>query len=89
MMRVAATGFAVLMGVLLVAQTIRAEGDVTTDSVALHPLVLVGDPDGAPPDDPSWHVDPNVAGSPYAGVGSVRVSLTSGYIMGSGAMISP
>jgi Trypsin/PEP-CTERM motif len=89
MMRVAVTGFAVLIGVLLVAQTIRAEGDITTDSVALHPLILVGDPDGTPPDDPSLHVDPNVAGSPYAGVGSVRVSLTGGYIMGSGALISP
>lgn len=89
MMRVVAAGLAVLMGVLLAAGTLRAGGDITTDSVALHPLIVVGDPAGTPPDDPSLHVDANVAGSPYAGVGSVRVSLTGGYILGSGALISP
>ncbi len=62
---------------------------LTPDDVIATPLILAGDPNGTPPDSPGFHVDPNVASSPFAGVGSVVgwFSPTSG-ILGSGTLIS-
>ena len=67
-----------------------ADAGFDQGTVTLHKLIVVGDAAGTPPDSPSAHVDANVAGSPYAGVGSVRVDIGGGgYYMGSGALISP
>ena len=53
------------------------------------PLVMAGDPNGSPADLPSDRIDPNVAASPFAGVGSIKISLdatnsalASGFVVG-------
>jgi secreted trypsin-like serine protease len=40
-----------------------------------HAMLEAGDPHGAPPDSPDQRVDPNTPDSPFAGVGSIRVSM--------------
>ncbi len=62
---------------------------LTPDDIVPTPLIVVGDPNGTPPDSPGLHVDPNVASSLFAGVGSVVgwFTPTSG-ILGSGTLIS-
>ncbi len=54
------------------------------------PVVIVGDPNGAPPDSPAMHVDPNVPDSPFAGVVSISIPLFSGgAVLCSGVAIGP
>lgn len=75
--------------VTALALALAVAGGARAD-VVYHKLIMVGDPDGTPPDDPSYHVDPNTAGSPYAGVGAVRANVSGGgYYLGSGALITP
>lgn len=50
--------------------------------------IVVGSPNGSPPDSPGAHVDPNSTASPFGGVGSVVVSTGSGFGLCSGAAIS-
>ncbi len=50
--------------------------------------IVVGSPNGSPPDSPAAHVDPNNTASPFGGVGSVIVSTGSGFGLCSGAAIS-
>ncbi len=55
-------------------------------------LIVAGDLAGTPSDSPGLRVDPNTVGSPYAGVGSLRVDATGfdGYTyIGSATAISP
>ncbi|MEM9353419.1 MAG: trypsin-like serine protease [Planctomycetota bacterium] len=60
------------------------------DTTAFSPLVIVGDPNGSPPDSPAMHVDPNVPDSPFAGVVSISIPLLSGgAVLCSGVAISP
>ncbi len=53
-----------------------------------YPLVLGGDPDGTPSDSPANRVDPNTTTSPFAGVGSLRVSGDFGNYRASAVPIS-
>ena len=54
------------------------------------PLIVVGDPNGTPPDSIAAHVDPNTLASVHAGVGSVRNIYPGGsYVFGTGTLISP
>jgi hypothetical protein len=51
-------------------------------------LIVVGDPNGTPPDSPDLHVDANVPTSPLAGIGSIQNDLGNGMAyLGSGALI--
>lgn len=50
--------------------------------------IVVGSPNGVPPDSPAAHVDPNTTASPFGGVGSVIVSTAGGSGLCSGAAIS-
>lgn len=54
--------------------------------------IIAGDPNGTPPDEPSFHVDPNILVSPHAGVASVLNDLDGmpggSAILGSGALLS-
>jgi len=55
----------------------------------IQPVILAGDPDGSPTDSPENRVDPNTTDSPFAGVGSLRISVPGvGDFLGSGAAIS-
>lgn len=55
----------------------------------IQPAILAGDPLGSPPDSPSDRIDPNTTTSPFAGVGSVGVSVPGvGDFLGSGTAIS-
>ncbi|NJN85072.1 MAG: hypothetical protein HC881_00475 [Leptolyngbyaceae cyanobacterium SL_7_1] len=55
----------------------------------LQPLIVAGDPTGDPADFPDDRIDPNVPTSPFAGVGSVSVSVEGvGDFLGSGTPIS-
>jgi hypothetical protein len=45
---------------------------------AFHAVLVAGDPRGNPSDSPSKRVDPNTATSPFAGVGSLRISASDG-----------
>jgi trypsin len=53
-------------------------------------LMVVGDPNGTPPDSPDNHIDPNTSESPFAGVGVVSLlrgnNVTGG---GTGVAIGP
>src|SRR5688500_10754937 len=39
------------------------------------PLIVAGDPSGAPPDSPATRIDPNVAGLAFSGVASIRTTI--------------
>lgn len=55
----------------------------------IQPVILAGDPNGSPTDSPENRVDPNTTGSPFAGVGSIGISVPGiGDFLGSGAAIS-
>ena len=60
-----------------------------------HPVVVAGDPNGTEPanyedkDAPDNRIDPNTAGSPYAGVGSIQVRARGGGFVGSGSAVGP
>ncbi len=52
--------------------------------------IVAGSPDAWPADEPHFHVDSNLSGSPHAGVGSVFAQVSPGFgYLGTGAMISP
>jgi secreted trypsin-like serine protease len=52
--------------------------------------IVVGDPNGVPPDSPAAHVDPNTPFSPFAGVGSLLIDRPGpGAALCSGVAISP
>lgn len=54
-----------------------------------NPLIISGDPNSTPPDRPDRRIDPNTTTSPFAGVGSIDVSLPGvGNFLGSGTPIS-
>ena len=42
-----------------------------------HAIIVAGDPKGNPKDSPALRVDPNTLESPFAGVGSLRISAAS------------
>jgi len=57
-------------------------------AISVTKCIVVGDPNGDPPDSPSLHVDANVPDSPFAGVGSVRGDLGDGMaVIGTGTLI--
>jgi trypsin len=43
-----------------------------------HAVIVAGDPNGSPPDSPANRVDPNLATSPFAGVGSLQINAKRG-----------
>jgi len=73
-------------GVMAAAVVLACIGSACAeDDWVYEKVILGGTPQGAPPDDPSQHVDPNTPSSPYAGVGAVK----AGGHMGSGALLTP
>lgn len=54
-----------------------------------HALIVGGDPNGSPTDSPAQRVDPNTTTSPFAGVGSLRISFGADTYIGSATVISP
>jgi Ca2+-binding RTX toxin-like protein len=63
-----------------------------TQSIKLgaQPTIVAGDPNGSPPDSPTNRIDPNTADSPFAGVGSLELTLSPGEsFLCSGTAISP
>ena len=50
-------------------------------------VIVAGDPNGSPADSPANRVDANTASSPYAGVGSLRISATGGTYICSATVI--
>lgn len=56
--------------------------------LAAHPVIVAGDPKGAPPtDSPANRIDPNTTASPFAGVGSLQITASSGTYICTGTPI--
>lgn len=54
------------------------------------PLMVAGQPNGAPPDSPDQRIDPNTTDSPFGGVGSLYVDLGGGSrMLCSGVLVTP
>ena len=58
------------------------------DSITHVPTIVAGDPGGVPPDSAANRVDPNVASSPWAGVGSLFIGFPGGSAICTGVAIS-
>src|SRR5450432_172197 len=77
--RVLGVSLAILTGVAAVqsaraAVTVPAHVLVSRDQLAsVVPMIVAGDLNGSPTDNPGLHVDPNTTTSPYAGVGSLFI----------------
>ena len=70
-------------------QTVWADRvDLGFGEVDVERAFVAGHPNGIPPDSPANYVDPNVASSPFAGVGSLRIISDNTFIC-SGTVISP
>jgi Trypsin len=52
-----------------------------------HPMVIAGNPKGAPGDSTDSRIDPNTTDSPYAGVGSVEIVAKGTSYIGTGTVI--
>jgi hypothetical protein len=62
-----------------VLSTLVAETPTTAvDNGDFRAVIVAGDPNGSPPDSPANRVDANVATSPFAGVGSLRINTRHG-----------
>lgn len=86
-----ATGSGVLHGQTLdeqaIAQILAIRAAIPMPH--LQPTLVAGDVNGTTPDFPDRRIDPNIPTSPFAGVGSIQVSLTgAGSFLGSGTAIS-
>ena len=54
-----------------------------------HAVLVAGDPKGTPADSPTNRVDQNTTNSPFAGVGSLQISASSGTYICTGTLIDP
>jgi len=55
--------------------------DGGSQSSDFHPVIVAGDPSGSPADSPANRVDPNEPGSPFAGVGTLRIQARKGLFL--------
>jgi secreted trypsin-like serine protease len=53
------------------------------------PVIIAGDPNGTPPDSPTNRIDPNTTTSPWAGVGSIRITVGSNTFICTATPITP
>jgi len=60
---------------------------VPDDADDFRAVIVAGDPKGTPTDSPAKRVDPNTATSPFAGVGSLQISASSGTYICTGTPI--
>jgi hypothetical protein len=54
-----------------------------------HAVIVAGDPKGKPADSPAQRIDANTTTSPFAGVGSLRISASSGTYICTATPIDP
>jgi hypothetical protein len=62
-------------------------GFQTVDSGDFHAMMVAGDPKGRPADSPALRVDANTTSSPFAGVGSLQITASSGTYICTGTAI--
>lgn len=63
-------------------------GVATLDDSGISPNIVVGDPNGNPPDTPALHVDANTSASDFSGVVSINIRYSGQSFICSGTLVS-